>query len=127
MKNLKTISTGLFLMLLSMSMHAQTKTAAEYFAGTWSVLLKGLPQGDTKMVFVLDKKDSTITGAVQDTSGKEIAKLDKVELTANSATVYFNAQGYDVNLVMNKKDDDHITGSLMGMFDAEGERVKKVK
>jgi hypothetical protein len=127
MKNFKTSFTGLLVLLLSMSIHAQTKSGAEYFAGTWSVLLKGLPQGDTKMVFVLDKKDSTITGAVQDTTGKEIAKLDKVDLTANSATVYFNAQGYDVNLVMNKKDDDHITGSLMGMFDAEGERVKKIK
>jgi hypothetical protein len=32
-----------------------------------------------------------------------------------------------VNLAMTKKDDDHITGSLMGMFDAEGERVKVAK
>ena|SRR5438477_12242782 len=127
MKNLKAIAAGSFMLLVSMSMHAQTKTGAEYFAGTWSVLLKGLPQGDTKMVFVLEKKDTTLTGAVQDTTGKEIAKLDKVELTANSATVYFTAQGYDVNLVMNKKDDDHIVGSLMGMFDAEGERVKIIK
>jgi len=28
---------------------------------------------------------------------------------------------------MNKKDEDHITGSLMSMFDAEGERLKVTK
>ena len=73
---------------------------------------------------MLEKKDSTLTGVVQDSTGKEMSKLDKVEVNGNSATVYFNAEGYDVNVVMNKKDEDHVTGSLMGMFDAEGERVK---
>lgn len=68
-----------------------------------------------------------MTGAVQDSTGKEIAKLDKVELGDSTITVYFTAQGYDVNLVLNKKDEDHVAGSLMGMFDAEGDRVKTVK
>jgi hypothetical protein len=53
-----------------------------------------------------------------------MSKIDSVALSDTSATVYFNAQGYDVNLVMNKKDDDHISGNMMGMFDADGERVK---
>jgi hypothetical protein len=29
-----------------------------------------------------------------------------------------------VSLLLAKKDDDDVTGSLMGMFDAEGKRVK---
>jgi hypothetical protein len=29
--------------------------------------------------------------------------------------------------VMNKKDEDHVVGSLMNMFDAEGERIKVIK
>ena len=65
-----------------------------------------------------------MTGVVEDSTGSQIAKIDKVELNGATATAYFTAQGYDVNLVMNKKDEDHITGSLIGMFDAEGERVK---
>ena len=65
-----------------------------------------------------------MAGTVQDSTGKEISKISNVELTDSSATVYFTAQNYDVNLLMNEKDEDHITGSLMGMFDAEGERVK---
>ncbi|HMH31572.1 MAG TPA: hypothetical protein VK543_01005 [Puia sp.] len=115
----------LFFFGLTLGAHAQSKTGADYFAGKWNVLLKGLPDGDTKMYFVLDKKDTTMTGVVQDSTGKEIAKIDKVELNDSTATVYFTAQSYDVNLVMKKKDEDHVTGSLMGMFEAEGDRVKK--
>ncbi len=123
MKIFKSIFTGLFLLFFTLGVKAQT-SGADYFAGKWNVLVKGLPNGDTKMFFVLEKKDTTMTGAVQDSTGKQIAPIDKVELGATTATLYFTAQGYDVNFVMNKKDDDHITGSLMAMFDAEGERVK---
>ena len=127
MKNLSLLFAGLFFLLLSITVHAQTKTGAAYFEGKWSVLMKGLPDGNKKMVFILDKKDTALAGVVQDTAGVQIAKIDRVELNGDKATVYFNTQGYDVNLEMNKKDDDHVTGSLMGMFDAEGERVKMTK
>jgi hypothetical protein len=29
--------------------------------------------------------------------------------------------------VMNKKDDDHVAGSMLGMFDVAGERIKSIK
>jgi len=126
MKKYSLLFTGLFLLLFTLGAHAQT-TGAEYFAGKWNVLVKGLPNGDTKMFFVLEKKDTTMTGVVQDSTGTQISKADKVEVSATSATVYFSAQGYDVTFTMTKKDDDHITGSMMNMFDAEGERVKGSK
>jgi len=124
MKKASLFIAGLFCLLLSLNVNAQEKKGAEYFAGKWSVLVKGLPDGDTKMVFVLEKSGATITGVVQDSTGTEIAKIDRVELADKTATLYFTASNYDVNLEMNKKDEDHITGSLMGMFDAEGDRVK---
>jgi len=114
----------LALAFVSFHTNAQAKTGEDYFLGKWSVLLKGIPQGDTRMIFVLEKKDGALTGVAQDTSGTLIAKLDKIDMKDSSVTVYFTAQGYDVNLVLNRKDDDHVTGSLMSMFDAEGERVK---
>ncbi|HWW40343.1 hypothetical protein [Pedobacter sp.] len=117
----------LFFLLLSTNMFAQPKPGADYFKGKWSVLIKGTPSGDTRMIFLLENRNDSITGVVQDTTGAEISKISKVELTDTSAAVYFTAQGYDVSLVMNKKDNDHITGSLMSMFDAEGERVKKTQ
>ena len=124
MRKFNLILTGLFFLLLSLKANSQTQKGADYFASKWKVLVKGLQDGDTKMFFVLNKTDSIMAGTVQDSTGKEISKISNVELTDSSATVYFTAQNYDVNLLMNEKDDDHITGSLMGMFDAEGERVK---
>src|SRR5258708_23824972 len=127
MKKLSLLLTGLFFLLLSLNLNAQSKTGADYFAGKWNVLIKGTPNGDAKIFIVLEKGDSTMTGVVQDTTGNEISKISKVELTDTSITVYFTAQGYDVNLLMDKKNEDHVTGSMMGMFDAEGDRVKKAK
>src|SRR6476646_8170725 len=125
-KYYQTILTAI-LILFSVFVKAQSSTVPSFFEGKWNILLKGLPDGDTKMYLVLQKKDTTWSGVVQDSTGAEISKIDKFEMGEATSTVYFNARGYDVNLVMNKKDDDHITGTLMGMFDAVGDRVKEYK
>ena len=127
MKKTCSVFAGLFLLFLSPGTNAQSKAGADYFKGKWSVLLKGIPGGDAKMIFVLENRNDSIAGVVQDTTGTEIAKITSVELKDTEITLYFTTQGYDVNLLMTKKDDDHTKGSLMGMFDAEGERVKASK
>lgn len=127
MKKVITIFAGIFFLLLSVGASAQSKPGADYFKGKWTVILKGTPNGDAKMIFVLENKNDSITGVVQDTTGAEISKIDNAELKDTEITLYFNAQGYDVNLLLTKKDDDHVTGSLMSMFDAEGERIKEMK
>jgi hypothetical protein len=124
MKKVSFLFAGLFFLMLSLNVKAQT-TGAGYFAGKWSVVIKGTPNGDAKMFVALEKKDTTLTGNILDTTGQVTSKIDKVELDGDKITLYFNAQGYDVNLEMDKKDDDHVTGSMMGMFDADGERVKE--
>src|SRR4051812_46738866 len=110
MQKFTSLLAVLLFLVMSFTSGAQAKTGADYFVGKWNVWVKGTPNGDSKMVFVLEKKDTTLTGSVQDTTGTEIAKIDKVDLSGDKATVYFNANGYDVNLEMNKKDDDHVTG-----------------
>ena len=115
---------GIVLSVLSLNAHAQEKTGADYFAGKWTVTFKGTPDGDKKMLFVLEKKDAAISGVVQDTTGKELSKITKVELNANTITLYFTINEHDVNAELTKKDEDHATGNAMGMFDTEAERVK---
>ena len=127
MKKLSSVFAGFLLLLLSSVVNAQLKKGPDYFAGKWSVLLKGLPNGDSKMIFELVKGDTTITGVVKDTTGAELSKITSVDLKDSEITLYFTAQGYDVNLLLTRKDEDHVTGSLMGMFDAEGQRVKEIK
>ena len=127
MKNLSVCIATACLIILSGSARAQTQTVTDYFAGKWNMLVKGLPNGDTKMIVVLDKKDTTLVGVIQDSVGTEISKFSKVDVRENGVTVYFAAQGYDVYMSMIKKDEDHIIGTMMDMFDAEGTKIKPVK
>lgn len=127
MKKLPVFILALFFIFMSAGAFAQAQSTPDYFAGKWNMLVKGLPNGDTKMIVVLDKKDTTLAGIIQDSVGTEISKFSKVEIRENGVTVYFTAQGYDVYMTMNKKDEDHITGSMMDMFDAEGMRSKAAK
>src|SRR6476661_1176944 len=132
MKKVRLFFTGVFLLLLlSFHVNAQQKDTAQgkgdYFPGKWNVLVKGVPGGDAKMTVNFERKDTALTAAIQDSTGKEAGKVNKVIENEQSVTIYFTAQGYDVDLTLEKKDDDHVAGSLMGMFDATGDRIKEMK
>lgn len=124
MKKLSLFIAATLLLFLSIQENLNAQTPADYFAGKWNVLVKGTPSGDANLILVLEKNEDTLTGVVQDTTGNEISKIDKTGIFEDTVTFYFFAGGYDVTLDLTKKDDDNATGSLMGMFEAEGERVK---
>jgi len=125
MKGLSYVAAGLLLVTLAFTTHAQSQTGADFFAGKWNVLVKGTPYGDLKRVYILDEKDNGLTGTVLDSTGKEIAKCSKVDVKDNEVTLYYSSMGNDVSVVLSKKDQDHVTGKAMGMFDAAGERIKQ--
>jgi len=125
MKILKNMLIASFCILFTFGAKAQTTVPAEFYIGKWAMQFKGLPQGDGRMVFGIEKKDSVMSGTVYDGAGNKIASIDKIELNADNVVVYFAAGGYDVNVIVTKKDENHISASLMSMFEAEGERVKE--
>ena len=127
MKKVKLSLLTFVLFLVANAGYAQVKDSADYFVGKWMVLLKGLPNGDSKIIVNLEKKDTVLTGTIVDSTKTEVAKISKVERKGNAVTVYFTAQGYDVYLVMEKKDEDHVTGTMLNMFDAVGDRIKEMK
>ena len=127
MKPSRLFFAAISLLIISSNAQAQTKDSTTYFLGSWNVLVKGLPNGDTKMFVNLEKGDTTMTCAILDSMKTEVAKFSKVERKGFTVTVYFVAQGYDVTLFMEKKDEDHVTGNMLNMFDAVGDRVKEVK
>jgi len=125
MKKLISLFIGLFFLFLSFTSHAQSKSGADFFAGKWNVLITGTPYGDLKRVYILEKKDNNLAGTVLDgATGKELSKCSKVDVKDNEVTLYYSALGNDVNVVLTKKDEDHVAGKALGMFDASGERVK---
>ena len=113
---------AVILVVVAAKVNAQTN----YFIGKWDVLVKGLPQGDTHMKFNIADSAGHMKGALLDTTTahKDIP-LTKIEQDGDKITLYFSVQGYDVNLLLAKKDDEHATGSLMGMFDANAVRLKE--
>ena len=124
MKKVSFLLSGFFFLILSFGIQAQSKTGADFFAGKWNVLITGTPYGDLRRVYVLEKNDKTLIGIVQDSTGKEIAKRSKMEVKDNEVTLYYHALGNDVNVVLTRKDEDYVTGSALGMFEAKGERIK---
>lgn len=124
MKKLSFILTVVIGLFFGLNAKAQT---ADYFPGKWNVVIMGTPNGDAKMTFVLERKDGKLTGAVQDTTGKELTKITSIDEKDKTIAAAFTIQSYDVTLTLEPVDDDHVKGSLMGMFDAKGARVKENK
>lgn len=125
MKKLCSFFAGSLLLFLTFSANAQTQPATDYFVGKWSVEIKGTPQGDAKMFVVLERKDGKLTGYQYAKEKPDTLKFEKVEEKATSVSVFYTAQGYNISMTMEKKDDDHVAGSLMDMFDLTGERIKE--
>lgn len=127
MKNLSKVIVGMFLFLLSIGLQAQTKTGFEYFKGKWNVVVKS-PNGDSKIVVCFEQNDNKVVGKITDAEGKDLYKVTNTEIKEKQATVTFiGSQSPNVPLELNQKDNDHLTGSIMGMFDADGERMKEEK
>ena len=120
-------AVGLLSLVLSVNALAQPKTGADFFSGKWNVVITGTPYGDLKRLYILEKKDNGLSGIVMDAAtGKEVSKCSKVDVKDNEVTLYYTSMGNDVNIVLTKKDDDHVTGKALGQYDASGERVKQV-
>ena len=144
MKKLSLIFTVVVALMISFTVKAQTTPAApappvpavaapiagapaDYFPGKWNVVVMGTPNGDAKMTFVLARTDGKLSGAVQDSTGKELTKITSIDEKDKTITAAFTIQSYDVTLTLEPIDDDHVKGSLMGMFDAKGVRVNENK
>lgn len=110
--------------------YSQTASApsTDYFLGKWEVSIMGTPNGDSKMITELTRKEGKLTGELKDPTGQnpEAFPITNIIEEPNKLTLYFTAQGTDVSLDLQKVDDDNAKGSIMnGMFDATAKRVKE--
>lgn len=115
---------GILLVFLSVTMQAQTKSGFEFYKGKWNASFDG-PQGTVKMVIGFEEVGGKPVATINDNTGKELYKVVKTEIKENKSTIIFiGSQGSEVDLVMNKKDDDHANCNIMGMYSALAERKK---
>jgi cytochrome c len=97
----------------------------DFYVGKWLTTVIGTPGGDAVMDIDLVRKDGKLTGTVTPKM-KDLkeGKLDKVEEKDDKITLYFKMANYDVNVVLEKEDNDNLKGKMMGMFDVKGSRAK---
>lgn len=113
-----------FLTLLAFSFALQSFAQdTDFFAGKWEITFFGTPQGDIKMKADLKLEGDKLEGIL--TTDADEIDITKIEENSNDITLYFTAQGYDVNVKLTKTDEDHLSGSLMDMFDAKAQRIKE--
>lgn len=117
----KLVLTFVSFVLLVLANNAFGSEPADYFVGDWKVVVSGTPSGDAEMVLHLERVDGKLIGEMRN-EGTDPSKLSRVDEKENSITVYYSTMGYDINLSLDKVDDTNVKGSLMGMFDAKGER-----
>ncbi|MCR9065383.1 MAG: hypothetical protein NXI00_15525 [Cytophagales bacterium] len=96
---------------------------ADFFVGNWDVVFIGTPQGDAQMVAEISRDNGDLQGVLVFEENAEPIPITEIIEDGDQLTLYFSAQGYDVNVVLKKVDDNNLKGSLMNMFDATASRV----
>lgn len=114
------------LMINNSSLKAQEKNTGEkYFIGKFNLMVYGLPDGDTKMVLNIAKKEDKLTGTL---SAPEQAdppmELSNIAIADSTLNATFYASGMDITLFFKIKDDKNITGNMLNMFDIKGTKEK---
>lgn len=113
--------------LISTTSFAKLPDPTDFFAGKWKIQVLGTPNGDATFSTDLVRKDGALTGVLKivGDAAAEPVQIAKVEDDKDKVVLYFTIQGYDVNVELTKVDSDNLKGSLMGMFEAKGVRVKE--
>ena len=120
------IFSALFFMF-SVAASSQTKAGFEYFRGKWNVVASS-PYGDVKMVVGFEKNAEQVFSTIRDSDGKEMYKVESTTVGEKQATIKFVGSQGEVAMVLNRKDDNAVTGDIMdGMVSVTGERIKETK
>jgi hypothetical protein len=118
---MKKVSLLLVMMLLLIASNADAQQSGNYFVGKWELLILDAPDGDIKMTMSVDRKDEKLEATLQ--MSAEI-KITDIRETENSIKFSFFTSGYDIDLYIEKVDDDNVKGSVADMFDLKGQRIK---
>lgn len=104
------------------------KATLDYFTGKWEILAEGVQGNDVKLTLAFAVVDGKLTGQFDAREDGEM-KINSIAAVAEPIAVRLNFTtpngDYDVDMYLQKKDDDNITGDIMNMFDFKGKRLAK--
>ena len=123
MKKLSFFIAGLFLFLFSLGSMAQTLTGASYFEGSWNVNVQS-PIGAMDMLIDFELDGDNVVAKINDSNGDELYKVTETTITETQAIIKFIGSQGAVSLVLKSKDENNVSGSVMGAYSALGKRVE---
>jgi len=121
---MKKVSLLLVMMLSLITSNVFAQQSGDYFLGKWDMLLQGAPDGDMKLTMLFERNDGKLEATIQGLFGSSDAKITDIEEQENSIILYFSVSEYDVDLKIEKVDDDNVKGDIVGMVFLKGERIK---
>ena len=128
MKKMKKVSIVLIALFFGITLngYAQTTTTpADIFVGKWEIVIFGTPNGDSKMIAEITRKDGNLEGQLTSVEEPDTKlPITNIEEEGGKMTIYYSGGGYDLNIPFEKVDDDNLKGKLMDMFEVTGKRIK---
>jgi cytochrome c len=121
---MKKVSMILFAMIFGLATVGYSQTSSNFFEGKWSVLVKGTPEGDVTVPMRFETKEGKMKGYFTSKGDQTETEMASAEAKGDELNMSFTISGYDIVLMITKKDEDHATGKLMDMFEVEATRVK---
>lgn len=111
-----TVIIMVIITLLPCKLSAQTNSSGEdFFIGKWDFVVKGLANYDLNLSVEFKRIDGEFKGELSmpafGVSGMELKGITIVDSTFSVNT---DAIGFDMPLILTKKDENTVTGSLMG-------------
>lgn len=125
---MKNFALIILLFFCSTATFAKFPDPSDFFAGKWKITMVGIPTyGDLTLTTDLVRQDGSLTGSLNIVGDKynEQIQISKIEDNKDKVTIFYTVEGFDVNLELTKVDSDNVKGSLMGMFEAKGTRLKE--
>ena len=124
---MKKASITLMVLFFGITLSGMAQNATkDFFVGKCEIVILGTPNGDSKMVTELVRKDGKLTGELKDAADttKPAIPIISIEETEAAIDLAFSASGYDVTVNLEKVDDDNLKGLLLGMFETKAKRLK---
>ena len=94
----------------------ESKAPGDFFKGNWTFTIYGTPQGDAELLLALDRTEGKLTGTVTPKGQNTSVSIDKIEEGENNIKLFFKMAGFDLNVNLEKEDNDTLSGKMMGMF-----------
>ena len=124
MKKVNFLITGLFLFLFSVGSFAQTPTGTDYYEGSWNVKVES-PMGLMEMVIDFELKGDEVITTINDLNGDLLYPVTGTVIEGDKATIkLIGSQGDNVAMDLKSNDKNTISGSVMGMYGAQGKRIE---